>query len=257
MIGGICGDVIGSRLEFGHNIISEDFKLLTENNTFTDDTVFLVSMMDCIINHSTNYQSYLIKWCKKYKDVGYGANFEYWLKSDVKESYNSKGNGCLIRVIPIAYLWKHSIEELDIEVKKIIGFTHNSEDAYKWSKAIARTIYLVRQKCPVGKILKNIETILGDVKFSKIFDIRNVRSELAKDIAPYAIITGLTATDYENGVRDIIYRNIDNDTGASIVGAILEARGFFPDEKVKEKIMAILPNEMKNVIENFYKEGIK
>lgn len=254
MIGGICGDVIGSRLEFGHNIILEDFKLLTENNTFTDDTVFLVSMMDCIINHSTSYQAYLIKWCKKYKDVGYGANFEYWLKSDVKESYNSKGNGCLIRVIPIAYLWKRSIEELDIEVEKIIGFTHNSEDAYKWSKAIARTIYLARQKCPVGKILKNIETILGDVKFSKIFDIRNVRSELAKDIAPYAIITGLTAKDYENGVRDIIYRNIDNDTGAAIVGAILEARGFLPDEKVKEKIMAILPNEMKNVIENFYKE---
>ena len=106
----------------------------------------------------------------------------------------------------------------------------------------------------LSKILKNIETILGDVKFCKIFDIRNVRSELAKDMAPYAIITGLTAKGYESGVRDIIHRNIDNDTGAAIVGAILEARGFLPDENIKEKVMAILPNEMKNVIENFYKE---
>ena len=254
MIGGICGDVIGSRLEFGHNVIPKNFELLTEKNTFTDDTVFLISMMDCITNCSEDYQGYLIKWCQKYKDVGYGANFEHWLKSDVKESYNSKGNGCLIRVIPIAYLWEDSIEELDIEVEKIIGFTHNSEDAYKWGKAIARTIYLARQKCPVGKILTNIETILGDVKFSKIFDIRNVRSELAKDIAPYAIITGLTAKSYEDGVRDIIYRNIDNDTGAAIVGAILEARGIMPKDDIKNKIMEILPNEMKNVIENFYKE---
>ena len=254
MVGGICGDVIGSRLEFGYNVIQENFELLTDKNTFTDDTVFLISMMDCIINRSENYQKYLIKWCQKYKNVGYGANFENWLKSDMRKPYNSKGNGCLIRVIPIAYSWKYSIEELDSEVEKIIGFTHNSEDGYKWSKAVARVIYLAKQKCPVGKILKNIETILGDIKFSKIFDIKNIRSELAKDIAPYAIITGLTAKSYESGVRGIIYRNIDNDTGAAIVGAILETRGFLPDEKVEEKIMTILPNEMKNVIENFYKE---
>lgn len=254
MIGGICGDVIGSRLEFGHNIISEDFKLLTENNTFTDDTVFLVSMMDCIINHSTNYQAYLIKWCKKYKDVGYGANFEYWLKSDVKESYKSKGNGCLIRVIPIAYHWSSSIEELDKEVERVVGFTHNSEDSYEWSKAIARTIYLTKRGYPAGKILKNVETVLDNIKFSNIVDIKGIRSELAKDIAPYAIITGLTAKSYEDGVRDIIYRNIDNDTGAAIVGAILEAREFMPKDNIKNRIMEILPNDMKNIIEKFYKK---
>lgn len=257
MIGGICGDVIGSRLEFGHNIIPEDFKLLTENNTFTDDTVFLISMMDCVINHSINHQAYLIKWCKKYKDVGYGANFEHWLKSDVKESYKSKGNGCLIRVIPIAYWWNGSLEGLDKEVEKVINFTHNSEDSYRWSKAIARTIYLAKCGYSAGKILKNVEIVLDNIKFSNILDIKNVRSELAKDIAPYAIIIGLTAKDYEDGVRDIIYRNIDNDTGAAIVGAILEARGFMPKDDIKNRIMEILPNDMKNIIENFYKEGIE
>lgn len=255
MIGGICGDVIGSRLEFGYNIIPEDFKLLTENNTFTDDTVFLISMMDCVINHSINHQAYLIKWCKKYKDVGYGANFEHWLKSDVKESYKSKGNGCLIRVIPIAYYWKDSIEELDKEVERVIGFTHNSEDSYKWSKAIARTIYLTKREYPAGKILKNVETVLDNIKFSNIVDIKGIRSELAKDIAPYAIITGLTAKSYEDGVRDIIYRNIDNDTGAAIVGAILEARGLKLNEDIKRKIIETLPNEMISVIKKFYKEG--
>ena len=50
MIGGICGDIIGSRLEFGHKTISPEFELLTEKNTFTDDTVFLIAMMDCARN---------------------------------------------------------------------------------------------------------------------------------------------------------------------------------------------------------------
>lgn len=255
MIGGICGDVIGSRLEFGYDTIPKDFKLLTNENTFTDDTVFLISMMDCVINHSINYQDYLTKWCEKYRGVGYGSNFEYWLKSNIKESYNSKGNGCLIRVIPIAYSWNGSLEELDKKVEKVINFTHNSDDGYRWSKAIARTIYLAKRGYSAGKILKNVEIVLDNIKFSNILDMKNIRSELAKDMAPYAIITGLTATDYEDGVRDIIYRNIDNDTGAAIVGAILEARGIMPKDDIKNRIMEILPNDMKNIIENFYKEG--
>ena len=255
MIGGICGDVIGSRLEFGHKTISPEFELLTEKNTFTDDTVFLIAMMDCVKNYSKNYKGYLINWCEKYPQVGYGANFETWLKSETKESYGSKGNGCLVRIIPMACLFKGEINKLDKEVEKIINFTHDSDDSFRWSKAVARTIYLARRGYSAGKILKDVEEVLDGIEFRNIYNITNKRSELAKDIAPYAIITGLMAESFESGIRDIVCRNIDNDTGAAIVGAIMEARGIVPDKSLKNKIMKILPDEMKQVVREFYRSG--
>lgn len=49
MIGAIIGDVVGSVYEF-HNHRSKVFKLVTERNFFTDDTVPTVALMDWAMN---------------------------------------------------------------------------------------------------------------------------------------------------------------------------------------------------------------
>lgn len=256
MISGICGDFIGSKWEFNKEKIPLNFKLIDlDKQNITDETIFFIAMMDCINNQSNNYKKYLIKWCKKYPNRGYGSRFTSWLYSYDQKDYQSKGNGCLTRIAPIAYKFKGTTEELDSEVIKAINFTHGTEEGIKWAKAIARTIYMAKRNIEPVKILKNIEKeVLTNEKFCDIIDLKGYRSELAKDAAPYCIIAGLMNESFENGIREVIYRGIDADSLAAITGCILEARGIYPKQDIIETIFKQLPEEMKEVIKKFYKE---
>jgi len=49
IVGAIAGDIIGSRFEW-NNCKSKDFKLLSAECKFTDDTVLTIAVSDAIMN---------------------------------------------------------------------------------------------------------------------------------------------------------------------------------------------------------------
>lgn len=42
------------------------------------------------------------KWGRLFSNAGYGSRFKAWINSDVREPYNSRGNGSAMRVSPCA-----------------------------------------------------------------------------------------------------------------------------------------------------------
>ena len=72
MLGAIIGDIIGSRFEFG-SAPKEDFELITDECSFTDDTICTIAIADAILN-GKSYRDSLIYWCRRYPNPmgGYG-----------------------------------------------------------------------------------------------------------------------------------------------------------------------------------------
>ena len=104
MYGAILGDIIGSPYEFeiGPSDRYKEFELFSTYSIFTDDSVMTIAVADALLNVSEDasideIKDSLIKsmkkWGQKYPDVGYGAAFYQWMKSDDTEPYGSWGNG--------------------------------------------------------------------------------------------------------------------------------------------------------------------
>lgn len=68
MVGAILGDIVGSIYEFD-NIKTKDFQLISEDSTYTDDSIMTIAIADWLL-HSGNLievlQSYgksiLVRW---------------------------------------------------------------------------------------------------------------------------------------------------------------------------------------------------
>ena len=62
MIGTIIGDTVGSRFERrNHRTKEKDFDLITDECSFTDDSVLTIATADCILHDPTlNYTLYVI-----------------------------------------------------------------------------------------------------------------------------------------------------------------------------------------------------
>lgn len=131
MLGGIIGDIVGSRFEFD-NIKTKDFELFGKGCSFTDDTVLTVATAKAILEACLNYQGenyadspvlnaatarnilkksfkfkdYYIEFGRKYAHPmgGYGSGFNSWLYGATNhEPYGSCGNGSAMRVSPVGW----------------------------------------------------------------------------------------------------------------------------------------------------------
>lgn len=131
MLGGIIGDIVGSRFEFA-NIKTKEFELFGEGCNFTDDTVMTIATAMAILDNTFNYtgekfsdnpvlnaaaarnihkksfnfKDYYIVFGRKYpKPMGdYGPSFKYWLRGGTNyEPYESCGNGSAMRVSPVGW----------------------------------------------------------------------------------------------------------------------------------------------------------
>ena len=105
MLGAIIGDIVGSRFEFGA-APQKDFKLFTDECSYTDDTICTVAIADAVLNHR-GYKESLLDWCGRYPDPmgAYGSMFYEWLHADDPQPMNSFGNGSAMRVSPIGWLF--------------------------------------------------------------------------------------------------------------------------------------------------------
>jgi len=263
MLGAIIGDIVGSRFEFDE-IPTEGFELFTSDCDYTDDSICTIAIADAILNHR-NYKDALLDWCHRYPSPkgGYGGMFYQWLHSPNPLPQASYGNGSAMRVSPVGWLFNDYDEVLQ-QAKESAQVSHCHSEGVKGAQCIATAIYWLRT-CRVEKdhlpasVKRNFGYTLPPLK-----DIRKIGSEghfdaTCQETVPYALRCFMDAEDFEETLRNAIIVRGDTDTKAAIACSVAEACFEIPDNIV-EKALSYLPNDMLDIVEQFYdqvKKNIK
>lgn len=133
MLGAIIGDLAGSIYEF-NNLRSKDFKLLTDKNFITDDSIMTFAVCEIIQNRWYVDKDKVIdtfkKWGRAYPNYGYGGRFNHWLFSNDKESYKSYGNGAAMRISPVGWYARNEQEVKDLS-RYVTEVTHSHKEGLK------------------------------------------------------------------------------------------------------------------------------
>lgn len=215
-LGGICGDIIGSRWEGRVKPNTYNFRLFTKKCRFTDDTVHMAAVMDAILNNKS-YAETLKESYKRYPYAGYGKGYKAWAKSDDAIPYNSWGNGSAMRVSPVAYVFDNEKEVL-AEAKRSAECTHDHPEGIKGAQAIALAIFMARN----GASKKDIYIEMTDRMGYDLLNVPNGFFVSCQESVPQALVAFLKSTDYEDAVRRAVMFMGDADTLACISGSIAQ-----------------------------------
>ena len=247
MIGAVAGDIIGSRFE-GSRAKTPDFELFHHSCRFTDDTVCTLAVASALLSDG-DFARHLRQFGRIYPNAGYGGLFRKWLQSDDAPPYGSWGNGAPMRVASVGWFAK-ALDEVDLLAERQSAVSHDHPDAIAASRAIARSIFLLRR----GETVTSVSAMLTkefsyDLSWSAMiqrpqFDIT------AKGTAQTALTIALGATDFEGAIREAGLLGGDTDTLACIVGSISEAVHGVPAEIVQQTKQR-LPGDLLTIIEHF------
>ena len=258
MLGAIIGDIVGSRWEFD-STNDYNFEWLSEENGFTDDSICTVAVAEALLHGSDDYGEYIHKWCNRYPHPmgGYGGRFAQWVHSDNPKPYGSFGNGSAMRVSPIG-MWFDKREEVLEHARKSAECSHSHPEGIKGAQTVALAIFRAIQfglKAPeyIGDILYDCVEFSGyniNIKKEKVV---NRFDETCQGTVPVALWIIGESDSFEDAVRKAVSLGADADTLGAIVGSIAEAIWGIPMD-LKKEIMFYLPDEMKQVISDFYQE---
>ncbi len=255
MLGAIIGDIVGSRWEFSPTN-NYNFEWLSEKNGFTDDTICTVAVADALLMNRDFGES-IHNWCRQYPNPmgGYGGRFAQWVHSNNPQPYNSFGNGSAMRVSPVAYWYDNVDEVLDAAAATALP-SHNHDEGIKGAQTVALAIFRALQfgeQAPdhIGDILNECVQFSGyDININKA-DVINRFDETCQGTVPVALwIIGIS-NSFEDAVRKAVSLGADADTLGAIVGSIAEAIWGIPLD-IRKKIKSFLPEEMNDIVIEFY-----
>ncbi|MCL1892709.1 MAG: ADP-ribosylglycohydrolase family protein [Holophagaceae bacterium] len=252
MLGAIIGDIVGSIYEY-NNIKTKDFKILTDESFFTDDTIMTIAVAEALLKGGTadDFIDSMKKFGRLYPKADYGSNFGSWLMSDDRKPYNSWGNGSAMRVSPCAW-FADSLDEAERLAELSASVTHSHPEGIKGAKATAAAIYLARtghgkhdkRKWEIKEYIEskygyNLSRTLDEIRPTYKFD------ESCQGTVPEAIIAfleskhpifpGICRVDFEaseftDALRNAVSLGGDCDTLTAITGSIAEAMHKIPHE---------------------------
>ena len=226
IIGGICGDVLGSKFEQEKDkakvksITIKNLKKVLMSMYYSDDTILAMAIAKWLMTSPTHDKEVLIDLFKhfatRYKHKTYGRKFAEWVLSDSREPYGAPTNGCAMRVSPVAW-YAQSFDECLALAKTTAEVTHNSEEGIRGAQAIAAAVYLNRTGKSKADIKSYIEQTFGYNLNRTTDEIRpNYPFETTCDKSvPESIICFLEGTDYMDTVVRAISLGGDTDTMAS------------------------------------------
>lgn len=264
MLGAIIGDVIGSVFEH-HRVKTTDFALFDRVSRFTDDTVLTVAIADAILHRQTPappmaetwqsqnlYAQKLKEYGRKFPDVGYGAMFKGWLKSDSLQGYGSYANGSAMRVSPVGFAFQ-SLDEVLREAHLTAVVTHNHPEGIKGAQAIASAVYLAhtgQSKVAIkefveGKFGYNLRRHLADIRPTYSFD------SSCQGSVPQALIAFLESNDFEDAIRKAISLGGDSDTLASMAGGVAQAYYKVIPDHLASQVTLLLDSGFRQVLRTF------
>lgn len=255
MIGAIIGDIVGSRFEF-NNTNRKDFKLFTKECDFTDDTICTVAVADALLR-DVSFKDSLLHWCEKYPNPmgAYGCSFNKWLLSYIHEPYNSFGNGSAMRVSPCAFAARSDAEAMRLAYDSA-ACTHNHAEGVIGAIATSLVIRALSASCGSEVSARTdaesiISTYYGK-NWRNYLPERGYFDVTCQGCVPLAYYIIDNSHSFEDAIRNAVAYGGDSDTLAAIVGSMAEALWGIPEE-LKEQAFTYLPEEMKEVINQFYK----
>lgn len=250
MLGAITGDIAGSIYEnFNHK--SKNFKLFSPFKFYTDDTVLTIATLYAIENNIEYSQAYR-KFFFKHPFRGYGPRFVKWCLFPNNSSTNSYGNGCAMRISPIAFYYD-SLDTIILETCKSVKTTHNTEQSIKACTVLATLIFYARNGYTKKQMMEyvkenyNMDFTLEDLRKSYKFNMT------CEGSVPQAIMCFLESKDFEDAIRNAVSIGGDSDTIASMAGALAEA--YYADGIPKwiiDEVYKKIPDEFINILNIFY-----
>ena len=250
MYGAIIGDLAGSIYEYNQTKKIEHIhtkELIPINSFYSDDTILTIAITDAILNNR-DYDKYLRYYINKYKE--YKPDFNPYFKTAFSPGIikwstsnnigNSIGNGAIMRISPIGYLFNNE-EDIIRESKLATLPTHNSNQAITSATIVALIIYYLRK----GITLKDIYTKLELNPIYKEFTKFNITCEETLNNCLYILYN---SNSFEDAIIKTIYMGGDTDTNACIVGSMAEALYGINNELIT-KANTKIPEEFKLVLE--------
>lgn len=261
MYGAIFGDVIGSRFEFDRGGKTKEFKLFTERDSLTDDTVMTIAVGEGLMNAGKYANVEDIKksviesmqlWGHKYPNAGYGGRFFGWLFNGKKpKPYGSYGNGSAMRVSAVGWLYD-SLERTREVARATAEVTHNHPEGIKGAECTATVMFMARNGCTKEEIFDYITEEFG-YDLSETLDQmreRHEHVESCQDSLPKALRSFWDGDSYEDVVRNAVSLGGDTDTLAAIAGAMAEAFYEIPISIMLEG-KTFIPEDMQVVLDRF------
>ena len=166
MYGAIVGDLSGSIYEYNQakqiGLIKPPKSLISSNSFYSDDSILTIAILDAILN-DYDYEYYLKKYGKEF--INYKPNIEPYFKTPFSPNYMkwinnsavgvSNGNGAMMRISPIGYLFNTEKEIIDNCILATKP-SHNSKEAIDNSITIALIIFYARNGLNKEEIIKKL-----------------------------------------------------------------------------------------------------
>ena len=261
IIGGICGDVLGSKYELEKDkqkikrlAGKKEMKVLTSMN-YTDDTILTLAIARWLMTDATHDKESLIDLFKhfgnRYRVYSFGKKFRQWSGSDDRSPYGAPSNGSAMRVAPVAW-YAHSLDECLALAKTTAEVTHNSPEGIRGAQAVAAAIYLNRTGKSKADIKTYIEQSFG-YNLSRTTD--EIRPSYAFEITcdksvPESIICFLEADNFMDSVIRAISLAGDTDTMACMAGNITAATMPVPAD-LATACYDKLPQELRDILDQW------
>ena len=262
LIGGICGEVFGSKYELEKDkqkvkklAGKKDMKVL-KSMTYTDDTILSLAIAKWLLDDPEHSKDSLIDlfrhFANRYQTYSFGRKFQEWVKSSDRAPYGAGSNGSAMRVAPVAW-YAHSLDECLALAKTTAEVTHNSPEGIRGAQAVAAAIYLNRTGSSKDEIRSYISQTFG-------YNLDRTTDEIRPDYAfetacdksvPESIICFLEAESFMDAVIRAISLGGDTDTMACIAGNIAAATMPVPED-VALACYNKLPQELREIFNKWY-----
>lgn len=253
MWGAIIGDLAGSIYEYNQTKKISQVKcqkIIEDNAFFSDDTILTIAILEAVLTNK-DYTYYLKKYGKAF--LNYKPHFSPYFKSSFSPGFikwlngnyigSSTGNGALMRISPICYLFEN---ENDILINTLLATypSHNSKEAIECTQKLATIIYYARKGLRKDLILQKLNITLNEKQFNKF----NTTCYETLDNCIYAAFVSNT---FEDAIRKILLYGGDTDTNACITGQIAEAL-YGIDNGLIEQAEKFLPQDFVMKLEYAY-----
>lgn len=234
IIGGIVGDVLGSKYELEKDkqkvktLAGKLHLKLSVAMTYTDDTILSLAIAKWLHDDLSHDKQTLIDlfkhFARRYASYSFSKTFKKWAVSDNREPYGACSNGSAMRVAPVAW-YARTLDECLSLAKTTAEITHDSEEGIRGAQAIAAAIFLNRNGHPKSDIRTYIEQTFGYNLHRTTDEIRpsyTFETSCEKTV-PESIICFLESDTFEDAVIRAISLGGDTDTMANMAGNIAAA----------------------------------
>ena len=254
MFGAIIGDIAGSVYEYSQikKVSPVEVKdIIPANGFYSDDTILTMAVADAILS-GKDYGESLRDWSNRYAnykpehtpyfETSFSPGFMKWAKD--KYIGTSSGNGAMMRVSPVGYLFD-TIEEVEENARLATIPSHNTESAVNSATTIAKIIFYARNGTKKQEIVKKLGLTIKKPQIEKF----NYTCDDTMDVCLYSLFN---SSSFEDSIRKVISFGGDTDTNACIVGSMAEALYGVPED-LKKKALDKLPPDMLQVVSMYEK----